>query len=135
MLRGLLLLVLGAAAAIAAERVLLDGPVGAPPRPADSEPQPGDPPLVWVEGTIEELDASHLEVREGEGEALTLERLAAGATAFLRAEGDAWRELGTAEVDALGAGEPACIESLLDGRTLLALNVYLGTECGPSVPR
>ena len=135
MVRGLLLLLLGAAGAIAAERVVFDERVAEAPAASDTRPEPGDPPLVWVEGTIEQLEESRLEIREGEGEALTLERLAAGATTFLRADGDVWRELGPDEVAALRAGETACVETLLDGRTLLALHVYLGTQCGPSAPR
>ncbi len=135
MLRGLFLIALGAAAAIAAERVVFDRGGREVPAASDTRPEPGDPPLVWVEGTIEELDDSQLEVRDGEGEALTLERLAAGATTFLRADGDVWRELGPNEVAALRAGEIACVETLLDDRTMLALHVYLDTECGPSTPR
>ncbi len=132
MLRGLLLLLLGAAAAIAAERVVFDQRDGAPPAPADTRPEPGDPPLVWVGGVIEDLDGSQISVREGAAEPLTLERLAAGATRFFRADGDAWRELPSAEVSALRAGDEACVETLVDGRTLLALNVYLGAPCGPA---
>lgn len=126
------LLALGATAAIAAERVVFEAPNDEIPTASDTEPRPGDPPLVWVEGALEELDESQLVVREGEGESLTLERLAAGATTFLRSDGESWRELATEETGALDAGGDVCVEALLDGRTLLALRVFLGSQCGPS---
>lgn len=134
MIRAIVFLVIGAAAAVAVDRVLLSDTAPFGGVAAGTEPGPGDPPLIWVDGTIEVLDDSHLEVREGEGESLRLERLAAGATAFLAPTEDGWRELVGTEVDELAAGDDACIESLLDGRTVLALRVFLGAECGPSGP-
>lgn len=133
--RGLLLLALGAAAAVAADRVVLQRDEStALPGWETTEPGPDDPPLVWLSGTIEELDASELTLREGQGPILELERLAEGATAFLAVDAGRWRELAAGEVDLLEPGSAACVETLMDGRTLLALRVFLGTRCGPAGP-
>jgi hypothetical protein len=102
-----------------------------------NEPGPGDPPVVWVAGTLETVDQGHLALREGrqrKGPRIRLERLGEGATGFYRLDGDVWRELSPEEVSELDAGETACVEALLDGRTLLALRVFLGSSCGPSGP-
>lgn len=107
------------------------------PRVTQNEPGPGDPPVVWIAGTLEVLEQGHLSIREGgggEGPRIRLERLAEGATDFYRLDGEVWRELPPEEVDLLGVGERACVEALLDGQTLLALRVFLDSSCGPSGP-
>jgi len=117
-------------------------PEPAPPGPTlpgvtQNEPGPGDPPVVWIAGTLEVVEPGHLAIREGsqsEGPRIRLERLAEGATDFYRLDGEAWRELPAEEVDLLEVGERACVETLLDGQTFLALRVFLGASCGPSGP-
>jgi hypothetical protein len=107
------------------------------PTVSQNEPGPGDPPIVWIAGTVEVLEQGHLAVREGspgEGPRIRLERLAEGATDFYRLERQGWRELSAEEVDLLDVGDRACVEALLDGRTFLALRVFLGSSCGPSGP-
>jgi hypothetical protein len=92
---------------------------------------------VWIAGTLEVLEQSHLAVREGsqaEGPRIRLERLAGGATDFYRLEGGGWRELSMEEVDLLDVGDRTCVEALLDGPTFLALRVFLDSSCGPSAP-
>jgi len=136
-LRGLFLLLLGAGLGLAADRVLIErqGTSGGVPPAERTEPGAGDPPLVWLDGTLEELGESQLGLRAGEGDLVRLQRLAEGATAFLRPEAEGWVELLPSEVDLLEPGvNRACVEALLDGRTLLALRVFLGAECGPSGP-
>lgn len=134
LLRGLVLLGLGAAAAVGVDRLVLRSTAseGAPPPVSESEPEPGDPPLVWLDGTLETISESDLAVREGQGPRITVERFAAGATAFLERDGEGWRELPTEEVASIEAGEQACVEALLEGRTFLALRVFLGADCGPA---
>lgn len=133
--RGLVLLAVGAAAAFGVERLVLRPAAsqGAPPPVSESEPGPGDPPLVWLDGTLESISESELAVREGQGPRIPVERFAAGATSFLRREGGDWRELSTDEVASLEAGGQACLEALLDGGTFLALRVFLGSDCGPAL--
>ena len=130
-------MLLGAGVGLAADRVILQpqGASGGLPPAERTEPGAGDRPLVWLDGTLEELGESQLGLRAGEGELVRLQRLAEGATAFLRPHPDGWVELLPGEVDLLEAGvDAACVEALLDGRTLLALRVFLGAECGPSGP-
>lgn len=112
---------------------------GPPPRTLpgvfQNEPGPGDPPVVWIGGTLEAVEQGHLAIREGgagDGPRIRLERLAEGATSFYRRDGEAWREIPRDELDLLEVGERACVEALLDGRTLLALRVFLDSRCGPS---
>jgi hypothetical protein len=134
-IRGLLLLALGAAAAVSADRLLIRPTSSAdagPPEVTDSQPGPGDPPVVWLDGILVEVNDSQLSVQEGRGTSIQVERFAAGATRFLRLDGDRWLELSQAEAGAVEGGEQACVEALLDGRTFLALRVFLGAECGPA---
>jgi hypothetical protein len=133
--RAILLIALGAAAAVSADRLVLRPAASeeVPPPVAETEPGPGDPPLVWLDGTLETIADSALALREGEGSRIQVERFAAGATKFLRQDGGQWRELSTDEVAGLEAGQQACVETLLDGQTFLALRVFLGADCGPAV--
>lgn len=134
-IRGLLLVALGAAAAVSADRLLIRPASSAdatPPVVSDSQPGPGDPPVVWLDGTLAEVTDSQLSVQEGRGPSISVERFAAGATRFLRLDEDRWLELTEAEAAAVQAGQQACVEALLDGRTFLALRVFLGAGCGPA---
>jgi hypothetical protein len=132
--RALMLLAVGAAAAFGVERLVLRPAVstGSPAPVPRSEPGPGDPPVVWLQGTLESITEADLAIREGQGPRIPIERFAAGATAFLQRDGGGWRELAEAEIDALEAGTRACVETLLDGGTFLALRVFLAADCGPS---
>jgi hypothetical protein len=85
---------------------------------------------VWVGGEITELRPDGLEVRESFGSVVTLRRLGGSATSFLHVVDGAWRSADP-RADAT-VGTPACVETLMDGQTLLALRVFLGAECGPA---
>jgi hypothetical protein len=96
-----------------------------------SEPMPGEPPVVWVDGTLEEVAEARLVIRRGEGRRLEVERFAEGATVFLAPTDGDWVELSPGQTAEVEPGAEACIETLLDGRTFFALRVFLGTSCGP----
>jgi hypothetical protein len=135
MLRGILLIGVGAAAAIAVDRLVLAPPPdpAGDPVVARSEAAPGSPPLVWVDGTLEEIEARSLAVREGPGgPVVELDRAAAGATRFFRLDGEEWSSVAEDDIGPDAAGQRACVEALLDERTLLALRVFLGAGCGPT---
>jgi hypothetical protein len=104
----------------------------APPPVAETEPGPGDPPVVWLDGTLESITDADLALRDGTGPRIPIERFAAGATSFLAPNGDGWRELSEEEIATLEAGAHACVETLLDGETFLALRVFLAAGCGPA---
>jgi hypothetical protein len=133
--RALLLLALGGGAAIAADRLLLEdtAPAQAVPPVSSSEPGPGDPPVVWLDGDLERIGESELLVRVGQERRIRVERFAAGATRFLRLDEEGWVELTAGEIAALRPGSKACLETLLDGRTFLAVRVFLSAACGPSL--
>jgi len=99
-----------------------------PPEPTGAGP--GQPAIVWVGGTLAGVSADGLMVREPLGAEVSIKRLGRGATAFYRASRDRWIRLPPGPT--VGVGEPACVETALEGRTLLALRVFLGTACGPS---
>jgi hypothetical protein len=134
-IRAVLLLALGAGAALAADRFLLEesAPARVVPPVSESEQGPGDPPVVWLDGTLERIGESELLVRVGRGPQIPVERFAAGATRFLRLDGARWVELAPEEIDAVGTGGRACLETLLDGRTFLAIRVFLSAGCGPAL--
>jgi hypothetical protein len=91
---------------------------------------PGEPPHIWVAGTLTDVTDSHIDVREGSGQTVEMQRLAAGTTSFYRIDGDHWARLSPqAQVS---AGQAACTEALLDGTNVLALRVFLGAGCGPA---
>lgn len=131
---GLLLLGTGAAGAVAADRLLI-GPieptVGSPPI-SRTEPRPGDPPLVWVDGSLEDVGETQLLLRQGEGPTVTVERFAGHATRFFRPYGDEWRQLAEDEIAAIGTEDEACIEALVDGEAFLAIRVFLERICAPA---
>lgn len=85
---------------------------------------------MWVGGTVDDVSADGITIREAAGPTVTMTRLAEGATSFFRAAGGAWHRL--AAQAQVPTGGPACVETLMDGQNLLALRVFLGAECGPS---
>jgi hypothetical protein len=91
---------------------------------------PGEPPRVWIAGTLTDVTDSRIDVREPSGQDVTLQRLAAGTTSFYRISNGAWAKL--APQAQVPAGETACTEALLAGTNLLALRVFLGAGCGPA---
>ena len=135
--RGLLLVVVGAAAAVAADRFVVR------PEPStegaavasveETEPGPSDPPLVWVDGDVEEITDTELFLREGErGPRIRVERFAGEATRFYRLDDEGWTQVPGEEATAGATGEPACVEALLDAETFLAVRVFLGADCRPA---
>jgi hypothetical protein len=135
-LKGLLLIAIGAGGALAADRYLIDEvrPVsgsGSPPIERTTQ-EPGDPPLIWIGGTLEEIGDSQMTLREGDGPEVLLERFAGDATRFFRPDGDEWRPLDGAEVSAIDNGELACVEALVDDQNFLAIRVFLERDCAPA---
>ena len=132
--RALLLLGIGAAAAIAVERLVVRPllPTSGSPAVERTERGPTDPPLVWIAGSLEEVGASQLILRDAEGPPLVVERFAGGATRFYEADGDRWRELPRDEIEAAATGEEACVEALADGEAFLAIRVFLERTCAPA---
>ena len=112
--------------------VPVERPRGVPPVSAQAGESvaPGEPPRVWIAGTLTDVTDSRIDVREASGQHVSLQRLAAGTTAFYRIAGGSWSKL--APEAQVAAGQAACTEALLDGENLLALRVFLGTECGPA---
>jgi hypothetical protein len=135
MFRVLLLLAVGAGAAIAVDRLLIEdtAPARSVPPISESESGPGDPPVVWLDGSLERIDDSELLVRVGQGPQITVERFAAGATRFMRLAAGEWVELTSEEIETIEPGAGACLETLLDGRTFLAIRVFLSAGCGPAL--
>ena len=137
LLKGLLLIAIGAGGALAADRYLLTEDVlpvrgsGSPPIERTTQ-EPGDPPLVWIGGTLEEIGDSQMTLKEGDGPEVVLERFAGDATRFFRPDGDEWRQLDGAEVTAIDNGEPACVEALVDDQAFLAIRVFLERDCAPA---
>ncbi len=132
--RAMLLLGIGAAAALAVDRLLLPEflPTSATPGIERTERGPTDPPLVWIAGTLEEIGETQLTLRDGEAPPINVERFSGGATRFYALDGGVWRELELEEVDGVATGEDACIEALADGEAFLALRVFLDRICAPA---
>jgi hypothetical protein len=135
-LRRLALLAAGAGLTVASAYVWPGWAPAARTGPAGSvepaAPGPEDPPVVWLDGTLEEASEATLVVRKGEGRPIPIERFAEGATVFLRPVNEGWTELSPAETAAVRAGPEVCVESLLDRGTFFALRVFLGSTCGPA---
>jgi hypothetical protein len=111
--------------------VVTSSPTFLPPLPTGSaEAGPGQPPIIWVGGTIIEVAVDRLVLQEALGPTVTLKRLGRGATAFYRASSSRWERLSSPV--RIGTGEEACVETALEGRNLLALRVFLGAACGPA---
>jgi len=85
--------------------------------------------VIWIAGTLSDMSPDSLRVTEPAGSVVSLRRLTGTATSFFRVSGDSWRRIGPDEhVD---TGQHVCVETLMDGSTLLALRVFLGSDCGP----
>ena len=109
------------------------GPSILPPIPSSSGGNlgPDQPPIGGVGGEVRTVKADRLELREAVGSVVTLRLLAGDATSFLRISAGTWlRADRRADVE---VGMKACVETLMDGQTLLALRVFLGADCGPSL--
>ena len=134
LLTGLLLLGIGAAGAVAAERVLLRdvAPLTGSPPIERTEPGEGDPPLVWIDGSLEDVGEDQLVVAQGESPRVVIERFAGEATRFFLPDGGSWREISREEVGRIRTGEDACIEALVDEETFLAIRVFLRRLCAPA---
>jgi hypothetical protein len=85
---------------------------------------------VWVGGELTGLKPGRLELKEAFGSVVTLRRLGGDATSFFRVSGGTWQRADPKTEAKVGT--KACVETLMDGRTLLALRVFLGADCGPS---
>jgi hypothetical protein len=124
---------LAVALAVACTSPPAGGPPGrsVPPAPPEKgSVAPGEPPRIWVAGTLTDVTDGRVDLREESGQAVSLQRLAAGTTAFYRVSDGAWEKLAA---DApIAAGQAACAEALMDASNLLALRVFLGTGCGPA---
>jgi hypothetical protein len=132
--RAVLLIAVSAAVAVTVDRLVLNPAptLSEAPGAPRSDPAPGSPPLVWLDGTLEQIGQGSLAIREGEGARVDLERAAAGGTRFFRLDGDTWAVLSEEDAEAVDAGQRVCVEALLDGRNLLALRVFMGAGCGPA---
>jgi hypothetical protein len=88
------------------------------------------PPVVWIGGTLTEVTATVIELREAFGPVVSVQLLGSEATGFFRVSGGAWERLPAGEP--VATGSEVCVETLMDGPTLLALRVFLGVGCGPA---
>jgi hypothetical protein len=131
--RAMLLLAIGAGAALAVDRLLVQEllPTSVTPGIERTERGPNDPPLVWISGSLEEVGETQLILGDGEGPPITVERFSGGATRFYAPEGEEWRELEEGAVEGAATGEDACIEALADGEAFLAIRVFLERTCAP----
>jgi hypothetical protein len=66
---------------------------------------------------------------EGSGSLVVLQRLGMGTTAFFEVAEGRWVKLDDAA--AVEEGQRVCVETLMDGSSLLALRVFLEAGCGP----
>lgn len=130
---GVLLLGIGAAGAVAADRMLIQDvePASGSPPIERTEPAEGDPPLVWIDGELDEVAEDRLVLAEGEGPQIVVERFAGEATRFFRPAAGTWRQLPQEDVAGIRTGELACVEALVDGEAFLAIRVFLERLCGP----
>ena len=129
--RALAALVLVAVIGTACE-MRADDPAALPqPAAAPSSVVPGQPPVVWVAGQVQELDGEQLVLVEPAGSRVVLQRLAEGATKFFMSQGERWTPMKPTDVELIEVGTQICAESLLDAGTYLALRVYVGAACGP----
>jgi hypothetical protein len=103
------------------------------PRPSTGAPSvvPGQKPIVWVSGQAVAVSLSKLNVVEGGGSRAIVHRLSEGATRFFVLQAGRFEAMPEADALAVRSGTPLCVESLLDGKRLLALRVFVGSACGP----
>jgi hypothetical protein len=83
-----------------------------------------------VGGTLSTVADDRVEIQEESGATVVVQRLGAGATAFLHVSGRTWRPLGSRMKPPVGG--PACVQTVMAGSNLLALRVFLGADCGPA---
>lgn len=107
-------------------------PPGGAPVVQQNHPEPGNPPVLWVSGTIREIDRDAITIQEGAGPTLDLTRFAGGATRFHRLGRAGWLRIPPSEA-AAATGEDACIEALMDEGELLAIRVFLQATCSPAL--
>jgi hypothetical protein len=92
---------------------------------------PSQAPVVWISGQSEDVGLAKLTVVEAGGSRAIVHRLSEGATRFfVLHEGD-FEAMPEADALLVQRGTAICVESLLDGRRLLALRVFVGAACGP----
>jgi hypothetical protein len=58
-------------------------------------------------------------------------RLAEGTTKFFVLHQGKFESMPESDAELVRKGTPLCVESLLDGRRLVALRVFFGAACGP----
>jgi len=87
--------------------------------------------VVWVSGQSEHVSESRLTVVGAGGSRVVIHRLAEGATRFFVRKHGRYERLDETDAGLIEVGTPLCVESLLDGRSLLALRVFIGAACGP----
>jgi hypothetical protein len=85
---------------------------------------------VWVAGELTEVTEDRLELKEPFGSEVTLRRLGGNATSFFQVREGRWQR--TDPRGTVNPGTKACVETLMDDQTLLALRVFLGADCGPT---
>jgi hypothetical protein len=85
------------------------------------------PPVSWLSGTLRDATAASFQLEQGDGALVTVQRV--GSTKVFSVSGSSWAQL--AAEAGVRTGQPACIETLLDGSNLVALRVFLGAGCGP----
>jgi hypothetical protein len=130
LLLGLILLTAGAVGGALAERAWFESePARSAAGVEENEPGPGDPPLVWLDGELQEVGDTELVLQDGDADPIEVQRFAGSATRFYRLAGGEWREI--AETATVEPGDHACVEALLDGEAFLAVRVFLGSGCGP----
>ena len=98
----------------------------------ERSPVAGQPPIAWVSGVLQEIGDERVTVRDASETLIAMQRLTGGATRFLSADGDGWRELSEDETATVGVGVDVCAEVLLDGSNFVALRVFLDASCGPT---
>lgn len=132
--RAVMLVGIGAIGALGVQRWLLPPvlPTSGGPAIERIERSSSDPPLVWIGGSLEEVGATELILRDGEGPAIAVERFAGDATRFYVPDQGRWRELAAEEVETAAEGKEACLEALADGESFLAIRVFIDRICAPT---
>jgi hypothetical protein len=104
------------------------------PRPSvgRASPVPGQPPVVWLAAQTETVTSERIVVIEPEGPRVRLQRLAGDATKFFVFDDGEWAAMPPEDAVLIEVGTPLCVEALLDGKTYLALRVFVGGACGPA---
>ena len=87
--------------------------------------------MVWISGQSANVSGSRLTVIGRGGARAVIHRLAGGATKFFVLHEGRFERMSEDDALLIEVGTPMCVESLLDGRSLLALRVFVGAACGP----